>query len=407
MASEFARISSAVGKEGKINQRATPGLGVRPLGGVPRFGQRPDRRPGAAFHGSRARHRRGGQGRPLADHGARSGRPLAQGRVPAHRARGEHHGGAVEFLRLRSDARGARGRHRRQAGRPGRGEGRRRRVEGPDRQRQLHGRQPDGSGPQHRRGDHRRGQRRSLPQDHGGCAGRNSGAQEHHQHHGGSARLVRLRSDARGARSRNRRQTRRPGGSEGRRGRLEGSDGQRQFHGRQPDGPGPQHRRSDHGGGQRRSLPQNHGGRARRNSGAEEHHQHDGGPAQRLRLRSDARGARSRHRRQSGRPGGCARRGRHLEGSDRLRELHGRQPDRPGAQHRRSDHRRGQRRSLAQDHGGRARRNSGAEEHHQHDGGPAQLVRLRSDARGARSGYRRQARRPGGGEGRRRHLEGS
>ncbi len=76
MASEFARISSAVGKEGKINQRATPGLGVGRLGGVHRFGQRPDRRPGAALHRSRARDRRGGQGRSLADHGARSGRPL-------------------------------------------------------------------------------------------------------------------------------------------------------------------------------------------------------------------------------------------------------------------------------------------------------------------------------------------
>ena len=50
-------------------------------------------------------------------------------------------------------------------------------------------------------------------------------AQEHHQHDGGSAQLVRLGSDARGARSRHRRQARRSGGSEGRRGRLEGSDG--------------------------------------------------------------------------------------------------------------------------------------------------------------------------------------
>ena len=42
-----------------------------------------------------------------------------------------------------------------------------------------------------------------------------------------------------------------------------------------------------------------------------------------------------------------------------------------------------------QDHRGRARRNSATEEHHQHDGGSAQLVRSRSDARGARSGNRR------------------
>ena len=47
------------------------------------------------------------------------------------------------------------------------------------------------------------------------------------------------------------------------------------------------------------------------------------------------------------------------------------------------------------------------EEHHQHDGRSAQLVRLRSDPRGARSRHRRQARRPGAGEGCRRRLEGS
>ena len=40
---------------------------------------------------------------------------------------------------VRGDARGARGRHRRQAGRPGRGQGRGRHLEGPDRQRQLDG----------------------------------------------------------------------------------------------------------------------------------------------------------------------------------------------------------------------------------------------------------------------------
>ena len=45
---------------------------------------------------------------------------------------------------VRSDARRARGRHRRQARRPGRRAGRRRHLEGPDRQRELHGRQPDG-----------------------------------------------------------------------------------------------------------------------------------------------------------------------------------------------------------------------------------------------------------------------
>ena len=57
--------------------------------------------------------------------------------------------------------------------------------------------------------------------------------------------------------------------------------------------------------------------------------------------RSDARGARGRHRRQARRPGAGARRRRHVEGPDRQRQPDGRQSDRPGAQHRRRDHRRG------------------------------------------------------------------
>ncbi len=181
----------------------------------------------------------------------------------------------------------------------------------------------------------------------------------------------------------------------------------RELHGVQPDQAGPQHRRSHHGRRQGRSVAQDHGRRARRNSGAEEHHQHDGRSAQLLRRRSDARGARSRHRRQTGRPGRSARRRRHLERSHRLRELHGGQPDHAGAQHRRSHHRRRQGRSLAQNHGRRARRNSRGEEHHQHDGRSAQLLRRRSDARGARSRHRRQARRPGRSARCRRHLERS
>ena len=53
---------------------------------------------------------------------------------------------------------------------------------------------------------------------------------------------------------------------------------------------------------------------------------------------------------------------------------------------------------TTQNYGGRARRNSGAEEHHQHHGGPAELVRGRSDARGARSRYGRPTGRAGGSE---------
>ena len=52
-----------------------------------------------------------------------------------------------------------------------------------------------------------------------------------------------------------------------RRGRhLEGPDRQRELHGRQPDRPGAQHRRRDHGRGQRRLVEEDHGRRARAKS---------------------------------------------------------------------------------------------------------------------------------------------
>jgi HAMP domain-containing protein len=46
-------------------------------------------------------------------------------------------------------------------------------------------------------------------------------------------------------------------------------------------------------------------------------------------------------------------------------------------------------RPVQEDHGGREGRDPGAEEHHQHDGGPAAPRSLGSDAGGARSGHRR------------------
>ena len=49
------------------------------------------------------------------------------------------------------------------------------------------------------------------------------------------------------------------------------------------------------------------------------------------------------------------------------------EPDRPGPQHRRGDHRRRPRRLVEEDHRRREGRNPRAQEHHQHDGRPAQL----------------------------------
>ena len=192
-----------------------------------------------------------------------------------------------------------------------------------------------------------------------------------------------------------------------RRGRhLEGLDRLRELDGLQPHRPGPQHRRSGHRRGAGRLVEEDHRERVGRNPSAEGNHQHHGGPAQRLRRRSDARGARGGYRRQARRSGRSARRGRHLEGLDQLGELDGRQPDGTGAQHRRGGDRHRRRRLVTQDHRGRARRDPSAEGNPQHHGGPAQPLRRRSDARGARSGHRRPPRRSGQRAGRRRHLEG-
>ena len=64
---------------------------------------------------------RGGAGRPAADRAARRRRPAAQGRVPALGHHRQHDDQAARRVHLRGDARGARGRHRRQARRPGAG----------------------------------------------------------------------------------------------------------------------------------------------------------------------------------------------------------------------------------------------------------------------------------------------
>ena len=82
----------------------------------------------------------------------------------------QHDGRPAQRLRRGSHPRGARGRHRGQARRPGRGARRRRHLEGPDRLGQRDGVQPDLAGAQHRRGDHRGGQGRPVAQDHGGRA---------------------------------------------------------------------------------------------------------------------------------------------------------------------------------------------------------------------------------------------
>ena len=105
--------------------------------------------------------------------------------------------------------------------------------------------------------------------------------------------------------------------------------------------------------------------RPRRDSRAEGHRQHDGGPAQLVRGRSDARREGSRHRRPARRPGRRARRRRHVEGPDRQRQPPRRQPHHAGARDRGSRDRRDQGRPLAVDQRRGGRRSRGAQGQHQ------------------------------------------
>ena len=400
-AGEVTRVAREVGTEGRLGGQANV------LGVAGTWKDLTDSVNSMAGNltGSGAKHRRGDdrrrQRRPVEeDHRRRARR---NSRAQGHH---QHHGGPAQRICRRSDARRPRSRHRRQARRPGGGARRGRHLEGSDRLGELDGLEPHRSGAQHRRSRDRRGAGRPVEKDHRERVRRNPSAEGNAQHDGGPAQRLRLRSDARCARSRHRRQAGRPGRGAGRCRHLEGFDRLGELDGRQPHRPGSQHRRSGDGNRRRRSLTQNHRRCARRNSSAEGNAQHDGGPAQPVRRRSDARRARSRNRRPARRPGQRAGRRRHLEGLDRLGEFDGGQPHRPGPQHRRSHHRRGARRPFAQDHGGCERRNSRTQEHHQHHGGPAQRIRRRSDARRPRSRHRRQARWSGASAGSGRHLEG-
>jgi hypothetical protein len=65
---------------------------------------------------------------------------------------------------------------------------------------------------------------RPVPKDHRRREGRDPGAEEHREHHGGSSSAASRGSDPRGPRGRHGREARRTGRGEGGRGRLEGPD---------------------------------------------------------------------------------------------------------------------------------------------------------------------------------------
>ena len=104
---------------------------LRHVEGPDRQRQRPRRQPDGAGAQHRQGHHGRRQGRPVAeDHGRR------QGRDPRAEEHHQRHGRSALLLRGGGHARREGSRHRGQAGRPGRRQGRVRHVEGPDRQRQ-------------------------------------------------------------------------------------------------------------------------------------------------------------------------------------------------------------------------------------------------------------------------------
>jgi HAMP domain-containing protein len=158
--------------------------------------------------------------------------------------------------------------------------------------------------------------------------GRDRRPRRHAQQHDQDARHLRRAGDQRGSHRRRGGQARRAGRGARRRRNMEGSDRQRQPPGEQLDRPGAQHRRSDDVGRQGRSVQEDHGRREGRGARAEEHDQHDGRSAQRLRLGGHPRRPRGRYRGPPRWPGRRAWRVGYLEGSHRQRERARRQPDR-------------------------------------------------------------------------------
>ena len=183
-----------------------------------------------------------------------------------------------------------------------------RHVEGLDRQRQLDGRQPDVSGAQHRRSDDRRGaaatSRRKITVDVKGeiLELKNTVNTMVDQLNSFASEVTRVAREV-GTEGKLGGQAQVPGVA----GTWKDLDRQRELHGRQPDGAGPQHRRSRDRHRRRRPVEEDHRRRARRNPSAEGNAEHHGRPAERLRRRSDARCARSRHRRTPRRSGRRAR----------------------------------------------------------------------------------------------------
>jgi HAMP domain-containing protein len=317
----------------------------------------------------------------------------------------EQDGGAALVVRIRSDARRARSGHGRKARRPGEGAGVARHVEGLDRLRELDGLEPHVAGAEHRRRDDGGGDGRPFEEDHGGREGRGAGTEEHHQHDGGPAPVVRFRGDARCARSGNGRQARRPGGRGGVSGTWKDLTDSVNY-------------MASNLTGQVRNIADVTTAVARGDLSRKITVDVKG---EILELKntintmvdqlSSFAAEVTRVAREVGTDG-------RLGGQAQVKGVAGTWKDLTDSVNSMASNLTSQVRNIAdvttavatatfeEDHGGREGRGARAEEHHQHDGGPAPVVRFGSDAGRARGGNGRQARRPGEGGGRVGHVEG-
>ncbi len=130
----------------------------------------------------------------------------------------------------------------------------------------------------------------------------------------------------------------------------------------------------------------------RRDAPAQEHREHDGGPAVVVLVRGDARRPRGGYGGRARRSGDRAGRRPRVEGPHRLRQHDGGQPHLPGARHRGGDDGGRQRRPDAEGHGERARRGRPARRDDQPDDRDAAHLRGRGDPRGERGRRRGAAR---------------
>ena len=175
-ADEVTRVAREVGSEGKLGGQAQ----VRGVAGTWRDLTDNVNYMASNLTGPGPQHR-------LGDHGRRQGRPVAEdhGRRPRRdpRAQGhrQHDGRPAVVVRHRGHPGRPRGRHRGQARRSGRGQGRLGYVARPHRQRQPARLHADHPAARDRRGVHRGDPRRPDPEHRGRGAGRGRRAQGQHQ----------------------------------------------------------------------------------------------------------------------------------------------------------------------------------------------------------------------------------